>query len=237
MQRSAVGSGSCSRLEACLWVWELPNLLGTFCRPLGAAAGFGGGNAKAHSLPMPFFPSLPAGKNLYTNEYVAIKLVSLFVVGGRGGTRLGSLRGQLFALPGLLKWVGTGCVRELRSLLGIEGTQAASVIPGGVMQPWGEQLGLRFARSWLWPAVSTPSAGTSAESSWRAWSHRHQLCERLPQPLALSGGVGSGSRVGWFPLPIPWVFVFILHWFFSPLNAASPSCCQPVKGESDSQTS
>lgn len=115
--------------------------------------------------------------------------------------------------------------------------QAASVTPGGVMQPWGEQLGLCFTRSWLWPALSTPSAGTSAESSWRVWCHQHQLCERLPQPLSLSGGVGSGSRVGWFPPPIPWVFVFTLHCCFSPLNAASPCCCQPVKEGSASQTS
>lgn len=70
-----------------------------------------GRNAKARSLPMPFFLSFPAGKNLYTNEYVAIKLVSLFVVRGGGGERLGSLREQLFSLPSLLKWVGTGCGR------------------------------------------------------------------------------------------------------------------------------
>lgn len=222
--RPGSGFGSCRTCWGCCAV------------PWGLQRVWEGGNAKARSLPMPFFLFFPAGKNLYTNEYVAIKLVSLFVVRGGGGERLGSRRGQLFALPSLLKWVGA--VRRGAALAARNrGHAAASVIPGGVTQPWGEQLGLCFTRSWLWPAVSTPSAGTSAESSWRVWCHQHQLCERLPQPLALSGGVGSGTHMGWFPLPIPWVFVFILHCCFSPLNAASPCCCQPVKEGSASQTS
>lgn len=60
-------------------LWEPPNLFGMFCSP-GALRGLWrvrrGVNAKAHLLSIAFFVSLPAGKNLYTNEYVAIKLVS-----------------------------------------------------------------------------------------------------------------------------------------------------------------
>lgn len=92
--RPGSGFGSCRTCWGCCAV------------PWGLQRVWEGGNAKARSLPMPFFLSFPAGKNLYTNEYVAIKLVSLFVVRGGGGERLGSRRGQLFALPSLLKWVG-----------------------------------------------------------------------------------------------------------------------------------
>lgn len=190
---------------------------------------------------MPFFLSFPAGKNLYTNEYVAIKLVSLFVVRGGGGERLGSLREQLFALPSLLKWVGTGCGRGAALAArnrGHAGSQRHS--------RWGDAALGRTAGALLHQELAVACSQHPF-----SWYQRRELlesvvpptpalCTPLPAPGSLWRGwirLPCGLVSSWFPLPVPWVFVFILHCCFSPLNAVSPCCCQPVKEGSASQTS
>lgn len=90
--------------------------------------------------------SLPAGKNLYTNEYVAIKLVSSCRTGeflhGRGGGYSSPWEGGFSPCPGVgvggVDWdvidVMAGWLQGAPFLLRIEGSLGTHVTAGGVIR-------------------------------------------------------------------------------------------------------